>query len=78
MVRIIERSTVNGELFDKLWDQVKATTMSSISLERKVWPSMHVLMLFARALRIGVVSGGLMAQMNAYCQRYPYTMLVNR
>lgn len=75
MVRIIERSTVKTELFDKLF---KEMSVHHTSVDKKVFRSIDVLMAFARSLRMGVVPSLLMAQMQGYCDRYPYTMLVNR
>lgn len=69
-LKVIERSQVDGVLFDRLWERTGSM--------QKVMESEEILMMFAQCLRMQFIPHHLMMAMNAYAHRYPYTMLINR
>lgn len=69
-LKVIERSQVDGVLFDKLWERTGSI--------QKVMDSMEILMMFAQCLGMKFIPHHLMMAMNNYDHMYPYTMLINR
>lgn len=65
---------VNQELFDRLWEQSKGHTV------KKVWPSGELLIICAGMFGLDHtrIHPLLAMQMQAYCENYPFTMLLNQ
>ena len=70
MIKVIERSQVSGELFDKLWERIGSI--------QKVMESSEILMMFAQCLNMKYVPLPIMIGMQNYIAKYPFTMLINK